>query len=65
MHSDHYTELMRKFLKTHLNCGVTLRSKEDSENRIKERLLQLQFEGKSDTKEYAFLEAILLRMEAE
>lgn len=65
MYSDHYTELMRKFQKTHLNCGVTLRSKAESEHRIKDRLLQLQLEGKNDSKEYEFLSAILLRMEAE
>lgn len=49
---------MRKILETSKNCGVKLRTKKESNELIDERLIQLELEGKTDTKEYRFLTAI-------
>lgn len=53
---------MRKFQKTQKDCGVTLRTKDESEQRIKERLIQLKLEGKTDSKEYELLTLLLERI---
>ncbi|MES2526516.1 MAG: hypothetical protein V4598_05490 [Bdellovibrionota bacterium] len=49
---------MRKILETQKDCGVKRRSKSESDERILERIMQLQIEGKCDTKEYHFLTVI-------
>jgi hypothetical protein len=58
---ENHIELMRKFQETSKNCGVKLRTKTESSQHISERLMQLRLEGKSETKEYRFLAAILER----
>lgn len=55
---ENHNLLMRKILETSKNCGVKLRTKKESNELIDERLIQLELEGKTDTKEYRFLTAI-------
>lgn len=61
---DYHIELMRKIQEARKDCGVRLRTKEESDQIIAERLLQLELDGKTDTKEYRFLSAIHKRVEA-
>ncbi len=58
---ENHIELMRKFQETSKNCGVKLRSKTESSQHISERLMQLRLQGKTDSKEYRFLAAIMER----
>lgn len=56
-----HLDIMRKIQETSKNCGVKLRTKKESSALIDERLIQLELEGKTDTKEYRFLTAIKKR----
>ncbi len=58
MKMDQNVTIMRKILETQKDCGVKHRSKSESDERILERIMQLQLEGKCETKEYHFLTAI-------
>lgn len=58
---EYHIELMRKFQESSRDCGVRLRSKKESHQVIVEKLLQLELDGKTDTKEYRFLTAIQKR----
>lgn len=53
--AEHYKKLMHQ----NENCGVKLRSKEESKVVIKERLEQLKVNGQTNTKEFKFLISIL------
>lgn len=59
---DYHVELFRKFHQASKDCGVTLRSREESEQVITQKLLELELEGKTDTKEYRFLSDIRKRI---
>lgn len=54
---------MRKFQEVSKDCGIRIRTKEESDQRISERLIQLEVDGKTDTKEYQFLNAIYKRQQ--
>lgn len=61
MKCEHHIEIMKKIQEQSKNCGVKLRSREESQQRIEERLLQLQLDGETEGNEYKFLAAILDR----
>jgi len=61
MKCDYHIEIMRKIQESSKDCGVRLRTKEESDQIIHERLLQLELDGQTDTKEYRFLSAIYKR----
>lgn len=54
-------EIMRKIQEQNRNCGVKLRSREESQHRIMERLLELETEELTDSQEYRHLSVILSR----
>ena len=63
MKGDYHIEVMRKIQESSKDCGVRLRTKEESDRVIQERLLQLELDGQTETKEYRFLSAISKRTE--
>ncbi len=53
--AEHYKKLMQQ----NENCGVKLRSKEESKEVIQQRIEQLKVLGQTQTKEFNFLISIL------
>jgi hypothetical protein len=64
MKCEQHIEIMKKLQEQTRNCGVKLRSREESHQRIIERLMQLQIDGETEGREYKFLSAILERAES-
>ncbi|MFL5784518.1 MAG: hypothetical protein ACJ76H_07920 [Bacteriovoracaceae bacterium] len=61
MKCEPHIEIMKKLQEQTRNCGVKLRSREESHQKILERLMQLQLDGETEGREYKFLSAILER----
>lgn len=55
---EYHIERMRRIQESSKDCGVRLRTKEESDRIISERLHQLELDGNTNSKEYHFLSAI-------